>query len=128
MSLFTREWNPYAGLSGYGAAQWTDYAPPATWAGLGGPGGYGSTAAAFAAFGLWASAAMGFGAWMFARWGNRRSLSRWIAYPAAGVLGWWSIRNALQFAVATPMVSEYEKTMTPQTPIIPPIIPAVPGA
>jgi hypothetical protein len=32
MNRYTKQWNPFAG---YGAATWTDYAPPAAWAGRG---------------------------------------------------------------------------------------------
>ena len=35
---YTQTWDPYAatpGLNGLGAAQWTDYSPPAMWAGYG---------------------------------------------------------------------------------------------
>lgn len=33
MHRYTHTYNPF--LDGFGAAQWTDYAPPASWAGLG---------------------------------------------------------------------------------------------
>lgn len=100
MNRYSRVWNPYAGL---GAAQWTDYAPPASWAGLGaGPGpvyrplrwdGYGANPGAVYGMGLGMTALWGGVVFLAARYGKRWPPAiRWTRWPLM-LYGSWQAFN-----------------------------------
>lgn len=140
MSRYQREWNPYAGLSGastggYGASQWTDYAPPARWAGpaVDGLGDY--VQLPYAGYGLTTSqrfmgvvavltGLVGWGTWWVYQQTRQGKIHKWIGYPVAA----FGAYQAAMLVAGAPAAAAVISTAETTTPGLIPGVPAVPGA
>ena len=109
-TMFPNTWHPHlsgsAGWGGYGAAQWTDYAPPPRWVGTAGYGA--SPAGTILVLGGAITALWGGAAYALWRMGRKRTIPRTVGYLGAGFAAWRGFSSAIATVALTGVASAQE--------------------